>query len=244
MQKSNGAILWQGPSVIDGKPIVLIATGLAHPSKNEKTGAMVQTWILRFDLPPHVANTTGEDISVCGNCPHRGTIKNGVNVNRSCYVLMFVPSSVYKTHAAGRYPQGDSTTLAGRSVRLGSYGDPAAVPYEAWESLLHMADRGSGYTHQWQTCDQRFRRYCMASADTVAEKEFAQSLGWRTFRIGNSKTAKEVLCPASKEAGFKTDCATCLACGGLSIPNRASVYIPAHGMPSKVKAIQQRRPAI
>ena len=240
MVNSNGAILWEGDSTIDGKPIVLIATGLEKSSRNTKTGAMIQTWILRSDLNPQEANVTGEDRSICGDCPHRGTVENGRNVGRSCYVLMFAPISIYKAYVGGRYAFGDHTSLAGLTIRLGSYGDPAAIPYEVWESLLKDSNRGSGYTHQWQSCDPRFRKYLMASVDTIAESETAQSAGWRTFRIGNTKQAGEFLCPASAEAGKKLDCATCRACSGLSAPNRANVYIPAHGMPSKVKTIQER----
>lgn len=63
-------ILWEGKSPFDGAPIVLIATGYARPSKNTKTGALLQTWILRQDVAPHDAVASGADASVCGDCPH------------------------------------------------------------------------------------------------------------------------------------------------------------------------------
>ena len=63
-------VIYDGPSQIDGKPIVAIAqvgTG------NRKTGkGMVQTWILRSDIDPISASRTGEDSSICGDCPHKG----------------------------------------------------------------------------------------------------------------------------------------------------------------------------
>ena len=61
-------IIYQGPSLIDGKPIIAIAT---LNSRNGKTGEMIQTWIMRSDIEPHKAIKTGEDSSVCGDCPHR-----------------------------------------------------------------------------------------------------------------------------------------------------------------------------
>lgn len=67
----QGLVLWEGPSRLDGAPIVLIATGMRRGSSNEKTGPMVQTWILRQDVAPHVAQRTGADASVCGDCPLR-----------------------------------------------------------------------------------------------------------------------------------------------------------------------------
>ena len=38
-----GVVLYDGPSRIDGAPIVAIACRITQASENEKTGAMVQT---------------------------------------------------------------------------------------------------------------------------------------------------------------------------------------------------------
>lgn len=244
---ANGFILWEGKSAIDGAPIVLVATGLKG-SLNEKTGNLVQTWILRSDMSPMEAVNSGADVSICGACPHRGEVVDGKNQGRSCYVTVFqAPRSVYETARRGSYarPSLDESRaiLAGRHVRLGAYGDPAAVPFDVWESVLADAARGTGYTHQWRNADSRFARYCMASADSAGEAIEAQALGYRTFRVGTyaEKAARgEFLCPASKEAGAKVNCAQCLACGGLSSPNKSSVFIPAHGAAGKVKAFEKR----
>ena len=45
--KPNGAILYCGPSLLDGSPIIVVITGLSGRSTNTKTGKMAQTWILR-----------------------------------------------------------------------------------------------------------------------------------------------------------------------------------------------------
>lgn len=245
---ANGAIIWEGPSEIDGAPLIVIATGLKASSRNAKTGNLIQTWILRADMNPVDATKTGDDSSICGDCPHRGTIEGGKNVGRSCYVTVFqAPRNVWQTAQNGKYMRLDldaaRAMFAGRNVRLGAYGDPAAVPFEVWDSILADAARGTGYTHQWKTADSRFAKYCMASADNVQEGEQARAMGYRTFRVGTpaEKVARgEFLCPASKEAGAKVNCAQCLACGGLSSPNKASVFIPAHGTSNKVKAFEER----
>lgn len=246
---ANGVIIWEGASVIDGAPIRVIATGLKSASVNAKTGDLIQTWILRSDITPQEAVDSGADESICGACPHRGEIVNGKNVNRSCYVTIFqAPRNIHKTAESGKYArvtlEHARALFAGRNVRLGAYGDPAAVPFEVWESVLADAARGTGYTHQWQACDSRFARYCMASADSVQEAEQARAMGYRTFRVGTAAErivkGTEFLCPASKEAGVKTNCAACLACGGTSSPNKASVFIPAHGAAGKVSAIVKR----
>ena len=66
-------IVYRGPSAIDGREIVVILTGLQtrRGSKNAKTGELIQSWILRADVEPHTAVKTGDDASVCGQCPHR-----------------------------------------------------------------------------------------------------------------------------------------------------------------------------
>lgn len=68
---TNSIIVYDGPSIIDGKPIVVILTGLADSSANGKTGNLVQSFIIRSDVEPHTALKTGDDVSVCGLCPHR-----------------------------------------------------------------------------------------------------------------------------------------------------------------------------
>ena len=254
---ANSVLLWKGASAIDGAPIALVATGLKKASSNTKTGGMVQTYIIRTDVSPIEAIHTGADESICGTCPHRGDIVPATdgahatkNVNRSCYVLVFQgPLNVYKTLSAGKYPDATATgaqLLAGLSVRLGTYGDPAAIPFDVWAALLVNAGRCTGYTHQWtrEFCDPRFAQWCMASADSALEAEHAQALGYRTFRVGTMAESivkgKEFLCPASEQAGKKTDCAACLACGGTNSPNRANVFIPAHGVAAKINAFEKR----
>jgi hypothetical protein len=73
----------------------------------------------------------------------------------------------------------------------------------------------------------------MASCDSVAERVQANMLGFRTFRVapatGWTKEKHEILCPASEQAGKRTTCAECRACGGTSLRARCDIMIPAHG---------------
>jgi hypothetical protein len=67
--------------------------------------------------------------------------------------------------------------------------------------------------------------------------EEAHAKGWRTFRVRAANepvTAKrEVICPASNEAGNRTSCLDCKACGGLSAKAKVSMVIIAHGATAK-----------
>jgi hypothetical protein len=232
----NGLILWQGASALDGAPVVLIATGLRAKSTNSKTGAMVQTYILRADVDPVAAVRSGADASICGDCPHRG---NGFS-GRTCYVNVGQGAlGVYRAFRRGSYPQAtDAADViaagAGRMVRIGTYGDPAAVPARVWQDLTAQASGWTGYTHQWrQLAASPLRDLVMASADCPEDAREAHALGYRTFRVTRTASepsvGREVACPASEEAGRKLTCETCGACSGTASGRRGSIRIVAHG---------------
>lgn len=243
---SNGIVLYEGPSVLDGAPIVVIATGLKNTSRNEKTGGgLIQTWILRADVKPTDAVNTGADASICGLCPHRGEVIDGRNVGRSCYVTVFqAPLNVWKTWKRGNYPKAQGNEFAGRGVRLGAYGDPAAVPFHVWTDTLADASFWTGYTHQWRDFPE-LAAFVMASCDSLADFAAAKMLGFRCFRVTTdnpvaTKLAGEIVCPASEEMGRKTTCDACRACGGLGSKAKADVVIRVHGPVSKVNAAVRR----
>lgn len=235
MSKTNGIILYEGPSQLDGAPIVVIAVGLKQNSTNSKTGAMIQTYILRQDMPPLDAVREGADESICGGCTHRG---DGTGKGRSCYVtLMHGPRGVYQAYLNGRYPKATPaeirSALADRMVRLGTYGDPAAAPISLWRNAVAQAKGWTGYTHQWRVINWRWRELVMASADSLDDMDEAHAKGYRTFRVTPVGTGpvkrREFNCPASEEAGKKIECIDCLACMGTSAKHSASVQIAAHG---------------
>jgi hypothetical protein len=240
-------IIYQGPSQLDGKPIVAIATGVETNSTNSKTGSMVQVWILREDIAPIEAAKRGEDASICGACPHRGVSEyvsaelGWVNRGRTCYVTLFhAPRNVWASYKRGVYgaavdPEA-ARKLAGKRVRLGAYGDPAALPLSVWTESLRHAKAFTGYTHQWRAAPAGFSAFVMASADSEADKVEANAKGYRTFRIrtaAETLAPREVICPASAEAGKKTNCAACLACGGTSAKAKANIAIVVHGAGAK-----------
>jgi len=214
-------IFYEGPSEIDGAPIRGYIT---HNSSNRKTGDMIQTWIMRSDMKPTDACKTGADSSICGNCPHRPS--NG----GTCYVLVHqAPLSISKSRATSL-----AVTAHHKALRLGAYGDPTAIPYGHWGTLIKKLHTTShtGYTHQWNTCNQEFRNLCMASVDSEDEQREAVSKGWRTFRVmpsGGALMANEILCPSYK--GVK--CADCRLCAGTSNTGK-NIAIEVHGSQGKV----------
>ena len=237
MKDKKGIILYKGLSLIDGKYIQVIATGIFDKTDNEKTGDMIQTWIMRADHAPIEAKKRGFDYSVCGDCKHKHF--------GSCYVnVAHGPHQTFYANLRDRYiPFNEAEHLhlfKGRKIRLGSYGDPAAVPTEVWQKICSVADGHTGYTHQWNTrqVDPELKNYCMASCDNVTEYHKAKKLGWRTFRVRMSENEalldNEFVCPASNEAGNKTSCSKCKACMGLHSKTSKDACIVVHGLEHKI----------
>jgi len=234
--KFTGVILYEGASALDGAPIVVIANRITAASTNAKTGAMVQTFIIRSDIDPLSALKTGFDASVCGDCQHRPA-NNGscyVNVGRSVM-------SVYGAFKRGGYARAGvdfdariiPALFAALAFRIGTYGDPTAAPFQTWRRATVNASAINGYSHQWRNKKfAAFKLLCMASTDSEADHAAAHAMGWRTFRVKTPdapRLAGEATCPASKEAGAKTTCADCRACGGTGAKAKASMVINAHG---------------
>jgi hypothetical protein len=254
--RPNGVILYRGPSQLNGEPIVVIATGLDVPSSNEKTGDMVQTYVLAdVGQEPQDAIKSGADASICGDCPHRAQYDaSGAYVKAgSCYVNAGQGArQVYLSFLKGNYPvynaQAHKRLLAGRLIRFGTYGDPAAVPSRVWRRLARLARGRTGYTHQWRRAAPQARAYLMASVDTPEEAAQAQAQGWRTFRVRKADEpvlASEIICPASAEAGQRRTCETCKACSGATASAAArSVVIIVHGLAWKVARFEETRARI
>ena len=233
-------VLYRGPSLLDGAPIVAVAIFSTH---NRKTGPVVQTYIQRSDVDPVTASRTGQDASNCGACPMRGTARPlataGQAEERECYVLLGQgPTIVHKGLARGIYPAArDAAHIAslgcGRVVRVGTYGDGAAVPAWVWDALLSECAAHTAYSHQFDVAGSSADpgRY-MQSAGSESEARAAWTQGRRTFRvvasIGEIVKGAEIICPASKEAGARVQCAECRLCGGANTRAK-SIAIVDHG---------------
>lgn len=214
-------ILYRGPSLINGEPIVVVGV---YSLANRKTGPMLQTYILVDGVDPLLASKTGKDEAICGDCQFRGFVTDDPSKkqarDRRCYVVLYHgPLSVYRTLLKGGYPDATSPELqramgAGKMVRVGTYGDPAAAPDDMWDNLLRYSTGHTAYTHQsgWRP------NIAMQSADSYAEAWGHWRHGRRTFRVLTGveqiDAAHEILCPASTEAGKRTTCERCKLCDG------------------------------
>jgi hypothetical protein len=251
-------VLYTGPSMLDDQPIVVLAT---LGSKNEKTGPMVQTWILRSDMSPIEASKALADESICGSCPRRQS------TGGDCYVLIHnAPQSAYKAWVRRGKASGDvevsalaiARDAAAHGIRLGSYGDPAAVPFQVWQTLIARVEaltgrsvKHTGYTHQWRavaftgSTSYEHHAWCrknlMASVDSVRESVLARAAGYRYFLAIPAADVSgipgaTVECLATRQGSMAT-CQTCGICDGAQgRAARASVYLVEHGARSGAKA--------
>lgn len=244
----KGIVMWKGKSRLGGGEVVVIATGTRRKSSNRKTGGMVQVYILFAGARPVDAIYGGADRAICGDCPHRAQYGPGGEylAAGSCYVNVGQgPTSVYDAWKRGAYEEYDAgrhdAFLAGRMVRFGTYGDPAAAPVAVWRKLAKLASKRTGYTHQWRRAPW-LRKLVMASVDTDGDAEEARRAGWRTFRVKAAASLAmpgEIVCPASEEAGKVRTCETCGACGGAKSGRAPSVVIDVHGLGWKVQRFAQ-----
>lgn len=228
-RKLRGFVIDRGISPIDGNPYVAV---LVLRSENSKTGDMAQVFILRPDMHPSEAIASGDDRTICGDCPHRRRWSPELGrFVRSCYVDVGKSvGAVWRAFSRGSYPDWapeHSHHLRGRRIRWGAYGDPAILTERVVRELSAIADGHTGYTHQWrQPWAAWARGLFQASCDSFADYLAATAAGWRTFAVVPQGAApySGKLCPATAE-GSQAQCLTCRLCDGA----KTDVYVEAHG---------------
>ena len=245
MNVKNAGIIYEGQSLVDGQPIVVILSGKLNRSTNSKTGDMLQTNIIRQDIAPTVASKTGEDYSICKNCLHRGFVdlnsKKATAEDRSCYVNLLFLNNIYRAYKRGKYTylskEDLKIMLYKESLRIGSYGDAGAVPKEVWLDLIYNygIKNHTGYSHQILDENNEIineNRYladfCMVSCDNIEQATVAWSNNLRTYRTITSYDEinwdNEIVCPESYLKSV--NCKSCGLCRGSKNSKAKSIAIP------------------
>jgi len=255
--KHNTVCVWEGPSPRDGQMVIVLVSGLGATlaqlaegkakSINRKTGAMLQVAILLRDVSPEDASSPrldlGLDEGICGGCSLRplifakikseGLLPKGA---KPCYVkkTQHGLSGMWESFHRGNAPHCDPDVVAkfamhySMSFREGTYGDPAFVPIELWETLSpDSLPIGTSYTHDWQNPEsQEMAQRAMASIDPIMAmtqgttslelKRQANALGFRTYRViteGDKLDSDEIICPEQSTNG-QVQCIDCGLCSG------------------------------
>jgi hypothetical protein len=247
--KTTGFIVYEGPSLIgDGAPIVGILT---LDSANEKTGNMLQLWILPVERSPLDAMQSNDNSAICGNCPLQGWFDTdaGKMIDRVCYVNVGqAPEGIWRKYWRDGYPNYVRRThehyLEGREIRLGAYGDPAALPVPLLRYLTEACDSHTGYSHQLFSIPRnradKVAEFCMCSCENTAQHNEALRRGWRAFTVirpDQPAPAKSVECPFYSHGVKCIDCGLCKGSGMQA----KSVYVIAHAKTGlNLSAVQDR----
>ena len=228
----NGYTVWEGASLLDNSPIFLVLTGFVFPTSNRRTGRQIQSWILQQEFTPTKAAKEGLDQGICGRCCLK------MSQTGACFVNLLPVNNIYHKQARGTCRKFSANEMAMLEryrypIRIGSYGDPTAVPFEVWEPIILASNKWTGFTHQWANCDLRWKKYLMASVHSQTEARVAQKQGWRTFRIiapDAPLSANEILCRHTEDD--RVQCDSCGLCNGAS--SKPNIADPVHGLNWKV----------
>lgn len=225
----------------DGKNLFVIRKGKTSNDKISDGSELVQTYT--FSMEQYNLATTQKgfgmksffalDGSNCLDCPFSGNQGEG-----GCYTHKFNQYVGFlsmlrsiKAEDLTRMTMGKIEAIHEMStdsyVRFGTYGEPSLIPIKLVERMTQLASSWTGYTHQWaKEWAKPYSDFYMASRHETFSAD-----GWRSFLAITPDQAKEsngVSCPASKEGGYKSNCATCGLCSGTSGKGKKDVKINLH----------------
>ena len=236
----QGVVMYRGKSLIGPQQVVVIATGLVTPSKNKKTGPMIQVYILIDELDPLEAIRQGGNQGACGKCGFQGYWDTDAQKFKDviCYVNKGQgPSRVWDADYEANYPAYDEEQhrhlFAGRRIRWGAYGDPAAMPVAVIRKFSAICDGHTGYSNQLFWIDKRranaLAQFLQCSCANRAQDAEAKRRGWRTFLVvpkGKEGPSDSIECPYYTRG---INCHDCLLCSGEE-RNAKSIWVEAHAM--------------
>lgn len=225
----------------DGKNVFVIRKGKTSNDKISDGSELIQTYTFSIDQWKLASTSKGFgmkkffslDGSNCLDCPFSGNQgKGGCYTHKFQQYVGFV-SMLRSIKASDLTPLDEDKSKRiiemsrGVYVRFGTYGEPSLIPIGLVRNIADVAKSWTGYTHQWEKdWSQPFKDYFMAS-----RHETDSVNGWRSFQALSVSKMREsfgVGCPASKEGGYKSNCATCGLCSGLLGKGKKDVKIIVH----------------
>lgn len=228
---------------LDGDNVFVVSKSKTTNKKISNGSALVQTYT--FSKEQWLLATTSKgfgmksffalDSSNCLDCPYSGNQGKG-----GCYTHKFNQyvgflSMLRSIKASDLTQLTDSKvqeilSLSRDSyVRFGTYGEPSLMPISLVRTMTLVAKSWTGYTHQWNKLwALGYNQYFMASTHNQAESDRARSKNYRSFVSTTTGTEDAVTCPASAEAGYKSNCASCGLCSGMTGKGKKDVKILEH----------------
>lgn len=228
---------------LDGQNIFVVRKGFTTNTKISDGKPLVQTYTFSVKQWQLASTRKGFEMkeffaldeSNCLDCPYSGNAGNG-----GCYTHKFMQYtgflSMLRSIKASEVTPLTShkedlieKMCTGSYVRFGTYGEPSLVSLHLIKRMAEASSAWTGYTHQhtkpWAS---DYAKYFMASVHDEAEAIAAGELAYRSFIATNTGDEKAVSCPASKEAGFKSNCARCGLCSGTLGKGKTNIKILEH----------------
>ena len=218
--------------VIEYATFFMVFTGFKSKSTNRKTGEMIQTYLLdkaTLTTEPKVFGAK------CAECPM--VSKCYVNhdkqsVRRTVKKLLNGEACSYKFSTLDEV----LPLLRGERVRLGTYGDPSALPLHDLQKICEASNGWTGYTHFFKEIDSDYALFLMASVESLEGELLAHALGYLTFRVllkedeNLEVTKKSIQClnVVDEKTLVSLQCVDCLICSGTKGRGKKSVYIHEH----------------
>jgi len=212
--------------VVEYSTFYLVFTCIVKPSANDKTGEMIQTYLIDKE--------TISDSKVfgakCGDCPLVDVCyvqKDKLSVRAALKRLIDGESTAYVWSTLDEV----LAAISGREVRFGTYGDPSVIPLDDMARIVDAVSKWTGYSHFWREINPLYAQYLMASVEDIHGELEALSAGYRPFRVMlDSDEAPEVSdnaieCPHYTRG---VQCIDCGLCAGQKV-KAAPIYVWQHG---------------
>lgn len=235
----SNKIVW-----LDGNNIFVIRKGKTSNKKiSEGNKPIVQTYTFSTEQWQLASTSKGFgmkkffelDGSNCLDCPFSGNQGKGgcythkfnqyvgfLSMLRTIKPMHLTPLDYEKTMAI-------NDMCYDTYVRFGTYGEPSLLPISLVKDMADMSSSYTGYTHQWsKDWAVDYGQYFMASVHDAKQAHEAMMIEYRSFIATKTGDENAVQCPASDEAGFKSNCAACGLCSGTQGKGIKDVKIMEH----------------
>lgn len=228
---------------LDGQNIFVVRKGFTTNVKISNGKPLVQTYTFSVKQWQLASTSKGFgmkeffalDESNCLDCPYSGNSGSG-----KCYTHKFQQYtgflSMLRSIKANQLTPLTSQKCdvitkmcTGSYVRFGTYGEPSLVPLYLIRLMAEASSTWTGYTHQYtKPWAKEYGQYFMASAHNQYDAHVARNKSYRSFIASQNNSEDAVSCPASKEAGFKSNCASCGLCSGILGRGKTNIKILEH----------------
>ena len=228
---------------LDGQNIFVVRKGFTTNVKISNGKPLVQTYTFSVKQWQLASTSKGFgmkeffalDESNCLDCPYSGNSGSGkcythkfqqytgfLSMLRSIKANQLTPLTSQKREAIIKM-------CTGSYVRFGTYGEPSLVPLYLIRQMAEASSTWTGYTHQYlKPWAKEYGQYFMASAHNQYDAHVAHDKSYRSFIASQNNDEDAVSCPASKEAGFKSNCASCGLCSGTLGRGKTNIKILEH----------------